>query len=156
MVRRQLSSRIHRPGERPGGGTLPKQPRSRRTRQPTRREAGQAAVELAMVLPLAMILLLALVQAGLVVRDQVLVVHAAREAARVAAVEEGAAAPEAAARAAGGLEADRLSVRTQGRRGPGSRVTAKLSYRSPTRVPIAGSLLSDVELSATATMRVEG
>ncbi len=42
------------------------------------RDEGQAAVELARVLPLVALVLLALVQAGLVVRDQILVVHAAR------------------------------------------------------------------------------
>ena len=44
-------------------------------------------MELALVLPLVVALLLAVVQVGLIVRDQVLVVHAAREAAREAAVD---------------------------------------------------------------------
>jgi Flp pilus assembly protein TadG len=54
-------------------------------------------VELALVLPLVLLLLLGVVQVGLVVRDQILVVHAAREAAREAAVDP---APGAARRAA--------------------------------------------------------
>jgi Flp pilus assembly protein TadG len=49
-------------------------------------------VEFALVLPLLAALLLALVQTGLVVRDQVLVVHAAREAVRELAVRDGAPA----------------------------------------------------------------
>src|SRR4029078_2878808 len=45
------------------------------------RTRGQATVELALVLPLVVFALLAILQVGLVVRDQVAVVHAAREAA---------------------------------------------------------------------------
>ena len=52
-----------------------------------RREGGQATVEVALLLPLLATMLLAVVQVGLVVRDQVLVTHAAREAARAAAVD---------------------------------------------------------------------
>ena len=47
-------------------------------------DAGQAAVEVALVLPFLALVLLLVVQTALVVRDQVLVVHAAREAARAA------------------------------------------------------------------------
>ena len=50
----------------------------------TRREAegGTAAVEFALVLPLLMVVALAVVQTGLLVRDRVLVEAAARAAAR--------------------------------------------------------------------------
>ncbi|MEY2448174.1 MAG: TadE-like protein [Acidimicrobiaceae bacterium] len=43
-----------------------------------RRERGQATVEAALVLPLVVLLLLAVVQVGLLVRAEVLVTHAAR------------------------------------------------------------------------------
>ena len=46
------------------------------------RERGQATVEFALVLPLIVFALLAILQVGLVARDQIAVVHAAREAAR--------------------------------------------------------------------------
>jgi Flp pilus assembly protein TadG len=121
----------------------------------TRGDEGQAAVELALVVPLVALVLLAVVQVGLVVRDQVLVVHAAREAAREAAVEP---APDASRRAAldgSGLEADRLSVDVTGRGGAGTRVRVQVRYRAPTRVPLVGAALDDVELEATASMRVE-
>lgn len=117
---------------------------------------GQAAVELALVLPLVMVLVLAVVQVGLVVRDQVLVVHAAREAARRAAVDPAPTAALEAARQAAGLAPDRLTVATSGRAGPGSRVTVRVRYRSVTDVPLAGALVGDVTLHARATMRVEG
>jgi Flp pilus assembly protein TadG len=53
-------------------------PTSRRRRCEPRGEDGQATVELALVLPLVAVLLLALVQAAVVARDQILVAHAAR------------------------------------------------------------------------------
>ena len=49
-------------------------------------EDGQAAVELVLVLPVVLLALLMVVQLGVLVRSQVLVVHAAREGARAAAI----------------------------------------------------------------------
>jgi TadE-like protein len=118
-------------------------------------ERGQATVELAMALPFVVFLLLALIQGGLVVRDQILVTHAAREAVRAAAVEDDTGAVNRAARSAGPLQDDRLHVRITGRGEPGSRVTVHVTYDAPTRVPLAGRLLGDVQLHANASMRVE-
>jgi Flp pilus assembly protein TadG len=122
---------------------------------PRHREGGQASVELVLALPVLAVLLLLLVQVGLVVRDQVLLVHAAREGAREAAVASDAGAARRGALAAARLDADRLTVTTEGRAGAGSRVTVRLEYRSPTQVPLVGALVGDVHLSAAATMRVE-
>ena len=119
------------------------------------RDEGQAAVELALVLPLIALLLLALVQAGLVVRDQILVVHGAREAAREAAVDPAADAPARAAEASSALDRARLNVEASGRGEAGSRVKVHVSYRSPTDVPLVGAALPDLTLEAAATMRVE-
>jgi Flp pilus assembly protein TadG len=119
-------------------------------------DAGQAAVELALVLPLVAVLALALVQVGLVVRDQVLVTHAAREAVRAAAVDPAPSTPRDAARRASGLDTGRLTVEVVGRRGaPGQPVTIRVRYKSKTAVPLVGALVRDVTLSGTATMRVE-
>ncbi len=118
-------------------------------------EEGQAAVELALVLPLVALVLLAVVQVGLLVRDQVLVVHAAREAAREAAVEADPTAARRVALAGSGLEDDRLQLDETGRGGPGTHVRISLRYRAPTRVPLVGAALGDVTLEAAATMRVE-
>lgn len=121
----------------------------------SRDERGQAAVELALCLPLLAALALLLVQVGLLVRDQVVVVHAAREAAREAAVTPGEAGPRRAAVASTKLHPNRLDVNV-GRRGrPGTRVRVEVRYRSPTEVPMVGHLLPDVELTASAAMRVE-
>ncbi len=107
------------------------------------------------MLPLVALLLLTVVQVGFLVRDQVLVVHATREAARAAAVDPSPGVPGQRAAAASGLAADRLEVTVRGRQGPGSQVTVTARYRSPTAVPVVGALLGDVGLGATVTMRVE-
>ena len=54
---------------------------------PVHAQRGQATVEFAFVLPLIVLAALAVIQVGLVVRDQLGVVHAAREAARAASVD---------------------------------------------------------------------
>lgn len=126
-------------------------------RRRTRRwgQRGQAAVELALALPLLALLLLALLQLALVGRDVVLVTHAAREAARAAAVDADPDAARRAALAAGDLRPGRLNVEVSGRRGAGSQVTVSVSYRIPTEVPLVGDLLGDHRVTARATMRVE-
>ncbi len=112
-------------------------------------------MELALVLPLVALVLLAVVQVGLLVRDQVLVVHAAREAAREAAVEADPGAARRVALAGSDLEEDRFDVGLNGREGAGSHVRVEITYRAPTRVPLVGAAIGDVTLRASATMRVE-
>lgn len=106
-----------------------------------------------MVLPLVVILLAFLVEVGLVVRDQVLVIHAAREAARTAAVDPDPAVIRGAAADGSGLEG--LRVTTSGREGAGSRVTVHVEYDEPGRFPFVRALTSRITLRASATMRVE-
>ena len=119
-----------------------------------RGEAGQAAVELALVLPLLALLLLIVIQAALVVRDQILVVHAAREAARAAAVDPSSGAARRAALAAASLDSDRLVVRVEGH-GTGKQVDVSVSYRSVTFAPMLRAVVPDLLLEAHASMRRE-
>jgi Flp pilus assembly protein TadG len=121
---------------------------------PDQGEGGQAAVELALVLPLLLVVALAGLQVALVARDQVLLVHAAREGARQAAVSDDDASVVTSARTATALAGARLDVRT-GRLGRSGTVTVRATYRSPTDVPLVGGLLGDVRLGAAATMRSE-
>lgn len=118
-----------------------------------RTSQGQATVEAALLLPVMVLALLAVIQIGLVVHARVMVTHAAREGVRIAAVERDAAAVREAVIASGGLAPDRLSV-TAG--GSAERVTVVVRYVAPTNVPLVGPLLGDVELTAEATMRREG
>ena len=110
---------------------------------------------MALVLPFVAVLLLALLQVGLIARDQILVVHAAREGAREAAVEPAPGAARSAALSGSGLDSERLDVEVTDRGPPGSRVRVTATYRSPTVVPIVGAALKDIQLRASATMRVE-
>lgn len=119
------------------------------------RDAGQATVELALVMPLVAGLLLAIIQAGVLARDQLLVTHAAREAVRAAAVDDDPAAARRAAELAGPLAADRLDTEVVERGDMGGRVRVVVRYRAPTRIPLVGTLVDDVVLDAAATMRVE-
>ena len=120
-----------------------------------RGERGQATVEAALVLPLITLLLLGVVQIGLLVRSEVLVTHAAREAVRAAAVDADPEAAQRAATSSSSLDGDRMKVLVQGREGPGSRVRVTVTYSVPTDIPLVGDLLGDVTLQGTATMRVE-
>jgi Flp pilus assembly protein TadG len=125
----------------------------RRHRARNRRDHGQAAVELALALPLVFVVLLAAVQVLLVGRDQLAVVHAAREGARAAAVAADVSSEGArAARASSGLDGDRLTVSV---RDGGDRVTVVVRYRAPPDVPLVGALIGDVVVTGTATMRAE-
>lgn len=115
---------------------------------PGGRERGQATVELALVLPLLLVLVLLAVQVGLVVRDQVLLVHATREAARAAAVG-GATEPVPAP---GGLDPARLELDVGG---DGRDVWAVGRYRTPVLVPLLSRLQGEVVLRSQLTMRRE-
>lgn len=119
-------------------------------------EHAQSTVELALLLPVVVLLLLAVLQVGVLGRDVLLVAHAAREAARAAAVDGDPGAARRAATASSGLHPDRLQVTVTGRDGPGSRVRVEVAYRAPTSVPIVGRVLGDRTLHAAVTMRVEG
>lgn len=118
-----------------------------------RPDRGQAAVELALVLPLLVLVLLAVVQVALVLRAQLLVVHAAREGARAAAVDPADDAAVVGALAATPLPIDRVEVRVVD--AGGGRVRVEVEHRAATDLPLVGPLLGDVTLRASATMRVE-
>lgn len=117
---------------------------------------GQATVELALVLPVVVVVALLLVQVSLVGLAQILVVQAARAGARTAAVEADVASVRAAALATPGLRSDRLSVERGPRGSPGSLVSVTVRYRVPTDLPLVGRLVSDVSLTSTAVFQVEG
>ena len=125
-----------------------------RTMRRGRLQTGQATVELALCLPLVAVLLLLVVQAGIVVTDQVAVVQAAREAARRATVDPD---PDAARRAAltGRLQPGRTTVVVDRLVGTPPLARATIRHRAATDVPIIGRLLPEIQLAASATMAVE-
>jgi hypothetical protein len=123
------------------GGTAPR----------LRHEHGQSTVEFAFLLPLIVLAALAVIQVGLVVRDQMGVVHAAREAARAASVDRD---PGAASRAAH-RSLPGASVDVGPRPNLGGEITVTVEYHSVTNLPLVGVLFPDPDLHASATMRVE-
>lgn len=124
----------------------------RRTRPSTcPRERGQATVEFALILPLVVFLLLAILQTALIVRDYVAVVHAAREAARAASVDRD---PAAASDAARRVLRD-ANVDVGSRPAVGGPIRVEVRYVSHTDLPLVGLLFPDPILHATAIMRTE-
>lgn len=123
---------------------------------PFERVRGSAAVELALVLPLALLFALALVQVGLLAKDALVVVQAAREGAREATVSSDQERVRQAALRGGGLPPDRTDVTVQRAGGVGQPVTVRVSYRAPMVVPFVEWLFPDeVAVESEATMRQE-
>lgn len=120
-------------------------------RAPRRGEPGQATVEFALVLPLLVLAMLALVQVAQLVRDHLAVVQAAREAVREASVDPDPARAAAAARRI----VPTADVRVGARPPAGGPVEVEVRYRAVTDVPLVGVLFPDPELHARAVMRAE-
>lgn len=116
------------------------------------RDRGQSTVEFVLILPLLLALLLAFLQMAVMLRDQLLLVGAAREGAREAAVQPSEARIEMAARrAAPGLD---LSIRITRGRKRGDAATVQVAAH-PAVVPLVGQVMARGALQAAATMRVE-
>jgi hypothetical protein len=128
----------------PAGGASP----HARRRRP---QGGQATAEFALVLPFLVLFLLLVVQVALVARDYVLVVHAARVAAREASADAGSRRVHAAATHV--LKGARVDVGARG--DVGDPITVTVRYTVRTDVPIIGALLPDRQISSTSVMRVE-
>jgi Flp pilus assembly protein TadG len=122
-----------------------------------RSERGSATVEFALVLPILLVLTLALVQVGILVRDELLVVQAARAGAREAAVTPDAAAVRGAAvDSAVGLEATRLDVSIRRAGALGDPVAVEVQYAQTITAPVIAWLFpSRVSLTASAVARQE-
>ncbi len=118
-------------------------------------EWGQSTVELALCLPVVALVLTAVIEIVLLGGDQVRLWHAAREAARVAAVDGDEAHIEDAATRSG---PDDISIavapRGAGRR-QGEPVRVSLRHNPGARVPLIGLLFENLTLTADATMRIE-
>ena len=118
-------------------------------------QSGQSTVELALCLPFVAILLAVVVQVGVVARDHVRVWHAAREGARVAAVDPDAAAVAQAAESSG-LEPLTVSIEPEViERRQGEPVTVHVAYAPSLRLPVIGRWFENLTLDADASMRIE-
>ena len=118
-------------------------------------ERGSSTVEFALVLPIVLLVMLAILQLGLILRDQLVVTDAARVAAREAAVSADDGSVRTAAERTG-LRSDALTVSIARSGGRGSPVTVDLTYRVEPAIPAVAWLLpGDVVLRAGATARQE-
>jgi Flp pilus assembly protein TadG len=122
-----------------------------------RLERGSAVVEFALVLPVLLLLCLALVQIGLLARDQLLLVQAARAGSRQAVVDpEDRTVRSAVLEAAPGLDPIRVEVTVNRTGGLGQPVDVTVGYNARIAVPLAGLFFpSEVRLEASTAMRQE-
>jgi Flp pilus assembly pilin Flp len=116
-------------------------------------ERGTAAVEFALVLPLVLVVALALVQTGLLVRDRLLL----EAAARAGAVQEDAAAIRSAALAAApSLQDDAVELAVTRAGARGEPVTVSIRYLAPVRVPYVDWLFgASIDMTTFTTARQE-
>ncbi len=131
-----------------------------------RREDGQAMTELALVLPIFIVLLLAIVQFGIVFNNYLTLTDATRAGARKAAVsrfigDNGASAVQAVKTAASGLDQSSLNptVTSTDANGatdwttPGDVVTVTATY--PYTINILGFSVQSGSLTSTTKERLE-
>jgi Flp pilus assembly protein TadG len=120
-------------------------------------ERGSAVVEFALVLPIVLLVLLAVVQVGALARDRLLLTQAARAGAREAAILADDAATISAVRAAAAaLDPSRLTVAVARTGTRGSPVSVHVTYEERIVGALAGWLLpSTVMLAGDATSRQE-
>ena len=114
-------------------------------------------VEFALVLPILLIVTLAVVQVGLVARDQLMVVQASRAGAREAAVSDDEEAVRSAAlHAAVGLDPDALDVEVSRAGTLGDPITVTVRYAESIRVPLVAWLFPPaISLVSSAVVRQE-
>ena len=116
-----------------------------------RQDAGQAAVEFAIALPLVVVLVLGIIQIVLVARDQDRArAGGTRRRVAAAVAADATSAADRGARSATTLRPLEVatSVGAQG-------VTVTVSHTNTTGVPLIGALMGDVELTASVTMARE-
>jgi TadE-like protein len=118
----------------------------------TRSQSGQATVEFALVLVALVGVVWALLSLCMVVRDQVLVTHASREAARTYAVTRSIDAATQAARDRSGL-GENLLVTVEPQADNLARLTVSLNISS--RVPLVGRVRPGLQLQSSLITYVE-
>lgn len=122
-----------------------------------RDQKGQTAAELAIVLPVLMLILFAILQFGIVFKDYLALTDAARAGARKATVSRHESDPETvtkeAVRRAGVDLRDTLQVSVTSTWKPGEDVTVVATY--PFQLSLLGKVVKSGRLETTVTERVE-
>jgi Flp pilus assembly protein TadG len=124
-----------------------------------RKDRGQAIVELALVLPLVLLILFSIMEFGRVYQAYITVNYLAREGARKGAVGATATEIETLTKdraSAGGLDDSLVTVVTT-KSADGALVTVKVTYPYTVVVPLISDIIGETTLpmSAALTMRIE-
>lgn len=115
---------------------------------------GQATVEFALMMPVVVLVVAAVLQAAVLARDQVHLTRATAAAARAVMVEPSTDTARAELATVGeGLQIEGVSI--SGGRDRGDLATVSVSA-SPTRVPLVGLALGSMRLRERLVVRVEG
>lgn len=118
-----------------------------------RRQEGGAAIEFALVLPVVIFVLFAVVEVAVVARTQLELTNAAREGAREAATVVDPASAVTAVRSAMGTLGPRVVVSVRRPHVVGQRTEVTLRLRHRLAAPLFGGVT--IELRSRAAMRVE-
>ena len=127
---------------------------------PTDRGEGEratAAVEFALVLPLILLMTLAVLEVGLIVKDRLVLQGSARAGAREAAVNTNDdAVRQAVIDASASLDPSRIDVSVVREGGVGSAVTVDVVYHDGVTITLVEWLFpSKIDISASDVMRQE-
>jgi Flp pilus assembly protein TadG len=123
-------------------------------RRRARNESGQSMVEFTIVLLPLLLVLFGIIEFGLIMFQKVSIEHSAREAGRLAAVND-----PAGKTAATGVTFTCTLSPSSGNSTPnvGDTVTAHVPYTYTYVIPLISSILgSSINLSSTASFRLEG
>lgn len=122
---------------------------------------GQTLVELALLLPILVLLVFGILEFGRVFNETLVVTAAAREGARVAAVnsDNDAAAVDAVKQVAAAIDRGQLTIDISpaGVRAIGSEVTVQVTNQVPIVTPLIGAFFegNSATVSGTTSMRQE-
>ncbi|MHB8513028.1 MAG: TadE/TadG family type IV pilus assembly protein [Actinomycetota bacterium] len=113
-------------------------------------------MELAIVLPLIAIAMLAIVQVSLLVWDELRILHGAREGARVLSITNDPSKASDAVLSAAALDKNRTTITIEPSNRPaGSSASVSISYKAPVVVPFMDQFTGPFTLTTTIQMRME-
>lgn len=122
-------------------------------------QKGQALVELALILPVLLLLLLGTIELGRILGTSLLLSHAAREGSRIAAVGGNDAAINQHLHYVSNLVDTNhltISISPSPTRKRGQNVTVKLTYSLPLYAPLISNIVTNpFPIEVQTTMRVE-
>ena len=121
---------------------------------------GQSIVEMAIILPILILILMSIIDFGLMFNSVLVINNASREGARSAAVGLGDSEITAMIQnVTSELDQDSLAIEidpTEGNRTRGDQVAVRITYQNEMITPIISAIVGDfVELNAETVMRVE-